>query len=139
MRDILFSQGADFLKGDYASIPTWNPIKKSVEDQFKTSQDQILSTLPRGGTLQNALSENIMNKGNQLSGAVGDMYGDMTSLAMGVAPQAMSGSQTLANTASSQGMASNQLAAYKQAQDDQNKLGAVSSASTGIGEIMAGK
>jgi len=59
----------DILSGNYnpSSSPAYAPMKRSTEQQYGASRNDILSSLPGGGTQQRALGNLAIAKGGKLS------------------------------------------------------------------------
>lgn len=135
-RQNIISRGTSFLQNpggyDYTQSPIWPVSKLAAERNYQTAQNNILSNLPRGGVLEDAIARNAMAKADTLTNAAGtigmDEYNKIYQLATGTAPATVAGLNTLANQQATQNM-----------QEYSAKTGALGDIGLGAGMILAGK
>ena len=134
IRQQLIGRGTNFLQGgyDYTQSPAWQPTKLAAERNYQTAQKDMMSNLPRGGGLQEALAKNITGRADTLTNAAGqigmDEYNKVYGLGTGGGYQSAAGLTGLAG----------QQAAMN-AQQNAAKSGAMGDLGMGAGMILAGK
>lgn len=113
IRNPLIDMMAEVTGGNFdpASSPLFSGVKSNVDDQFKTAENNVLSMIPEGGVLQDALAGLETGKAKTLSEMMGSLENDWMNKAYGAAFQApgeaMSG-LTSAGALDSQNYATNQ-------------------------------
>ena len=105
MRKGIIGRGEEFMAGgfDPTQMPMWDIGKAGIESQYGTARQNILSNMPAGGGLNEAMMQTDLSRANQLSGLganiAQDEYNKLYGLATGTPQQSMS---TLANVGASQ-------------------------------------
>jgi hypothetical protein len=81
--------------GDVRATPTFQAFKDTADRQFQQGRENVLSTLPRGGALSEALVDLDSQRAATLTQGAGAIYGDelarAMTLATGTTGAAMSG------------------------------------------------
>jgi hypothetical protein len=134
IRQQLINRGTQFLQGgyDYTQSPAWQPTKLAAERNYERARGDILSNLPRGGGLQEALARNIQGRADTLTNAAGqigmDEYNKVFGLGTGGGYQSAMGLTGLAG----------QQAATN-AQQNAAKTQSYTDIGIGVGSILADK
>ena len=124
----------NFLQGDYdvSSNPVYGAGKSQIESQYDVARQNILSNLPSGGQLNEALVDTDVRRADALGGLAAqiaqDEYNKIYGFATG-SPQASLSSMT--------SLAGSQAAA--QAQETAGKYGAVGDIGGGLGMMFGMK
>jgi hypothetical protein len=87
LRSSLIGQSADFLSGgmDPTLTPEYSAIRNFANQQSSQAKDNILSTMPSGGTLLDKLADVDISKARTLTDASAGIYGDNMNRAMSLA------------------------------------------------------
>jgi hypothetical protein len=104
-RQMILEQGQDFLAGDYdvSGLPTYDPAKRALEDQYQMARQNIIANLPTGGAQAAGMTDLETQRANQLSNLTANLAQDQYNKIYGTAmltPQ--TSSNTLASLAGSQ-------------------------------------
>lgn len=119
-RQNVTKQLTDFTQGNYdlSQSPMFGSGKLNIEDTYSTAKNNLMETLPGGGTLFGQLGELEQSRAKSLTDLYGEIAQDMFNKAYGAGygtPQAsISGANQGANTATQQ-LLSQQAAANQNA------------------------
>jgi hypothetical protein len=133
MRQNIVGRGEQFLEGDFdpTASPIYNPMRKGVEGQYNVARENVISSLPQGGGLQQGLADVETGRADALSAVTGQIaqneYNKIFGYATGTPIQSISG----LNQAG--GIVANQLAA-----EDQGKGAATGGLMQGLGMLGYG-
>lgn len=115
--------------------PMWKPAKIAAEDAFSNATNNIVSTMPQGGQMFEALNDASLDTAKYLTGAAANIMQDEYNKAYGLAsmsPQvAFSG---LGQAGQIAGQSAN-----AEAQRNAGKMGAMGSLGRGLGSFLGGK
>lgn len=132
LRTSLIGRSNNFLSGglDVTQSPMYGALKSGIEGQFGTAKNNIMSSLPQGGALLEALSNLEGQKASSLATGIGGLASDELTRAYGLgtggAGTALGG---LGNAAGLQGQS-----LLAQAQNRSQMLGGLGQ---GLGSILA--
>jgi len=124
----------DFMEGgfDPTGTPMYGAGKQALETQYGTAKESIMSNLPKGGALLNALAGADISKAGDMATMSGnisqDVYNKAYGMATGAPQTAISGYGGAANAMS--GLAG---------QESAGKMGALGDIGLGGGMLLAGK
>jgi hypothetical protein len=148
MRNVLTDQAGAFLRGRMSprDMPQFGPLyalsRQGLESQYNVAKDQLMSTMPKGGTLRAGLSDLAVNRASQVgmlpnqigSSLVGDLQNKIYGTAWGTPSQSMSGFGSAASGWSSRA----NTAAMIEAQQQQASNSAWGGLGRGIGSFFFG-
>lgn len=96
-RNAVIKRANDILSGNYdpAASPAYSPMKRSVEGQYGKARENIMASLPSGGTMADALTKTELSKAGSLSDIMSQILTGELNQAYNVGnqsyPQAVSG------------------------------------------------
>ena len=140
-RSNILGRGNEFLAGNYdpSSSPLYAPGKFAAEQQFGTARDNIMSTMPEGGGLYDALAGANVSKAGALTGLEAnisqDFFDKIYGAAFGAPQTAVSG---LGGAGGIMGNLAGQQAQSNAAQSA-GKSGMLGGFGQGVGSYMGGK
>jgi hypothetical protein len=138
IRQTIINRGRDFLRGrgptgapgfSITHAPAYRVVRPNIEDQYQVARENLISNVPSGGALTQALGDLESNRAQSLQQLMGniamDEYNKIFGLATGTAP---SSATTLATIGGQQAQA--QMGA------ESNKVNAMGDLGLGIGMLL---
>ncbi len=133
LRRNLIGSSMDFLEGGVTSSPVFQALQNAANIQFGNARENILSTVPRGGSLTQALTDAELSRADTLTQGMGNIFQNemarATSLATG-SPLSTSAQGLGAAGAQQAGVSAANAAANAQVK---------SGIGQGVGSMMGGK
>jgi len=139
---------SDFLGGgyDYTTSPAWEPGKLAAERAYQQQQQNILSNMPAGGGMQEAMTQADIARGTNLTNLAGDIGMDQYNKAynFGLAAPQLGANVALGSLGQSAGMGANMAnlagtRAQAAAQEQAGKYGKGGDVGLGAGMLLGGK
>lgn len=87
LRRSVIDRLSKFMSGNFdpTASPMYAPMKQAVEQQYGTAKNNIMSSLPGGGTLLDSLADLETNKAKSLTDMISQIVSDEYSKAYGLA------------------------------------------------------
>jgi hypothetical protein len=124
---------------DVTASPLFDPIFGAAQDQFNIANESVLSNLPQGGALQEALAENARRRAQTITGASADIaQQELNNLMQLVSGGTAQGLQSLGMGTSALASLAGQQA-NAQAAQNAGTMSMFGMLGQGFGDLMGGK